>query len=218
MTIFVGGQPPLAVYLGGSPVTAIYRGNSLIWPPDTGPDPTPVWDFYDDFERATLGTNWVGTGAVIYQGTLRKSTTQGNARVWINQTFDSDDIEVEVTIGTTMDAVQLGEILIGSGVANDDYVRLLFSKNSLRADQWTGSFTTIETFSSQPLDDGDVINLRRIGQDFTVTYNGTVVGTFSSSVAMGADYRRVALAVNMDNNFFVNWFGPTFDDVAVLAH
>lgn len=218
MSIFVGDQEPQAIYLGGSLVSEIYKGDEKIWPIWSDPDPQPEWDFFDDFERASLGADWVGTGAVIHEGTLRKSTSSGTSRNWTNRTFDSDDIEVEVTIGTTMDNQQLGIILIGSGVANDDYVMLEFSKQTMRVRTWTGVFSNVATLPTQTLSDGAVINLRRRGNDFTVTYDGGVIGTFTSAVALGADYRRVALTVNMATNFFVNWYGPTFDDVGVLAH
>lgn len=218
MSVYVGNSNPRGIYLGVAPVRGIYVGNELIWPPDTDPTPTPEYDFYDDFERSTLGPDWEGTGALIDAGTLKKSTSAGNSRNWIAQTFDSDDLEIITTIGTTQDDQQLGEILIGSGLPNDDYVRLLFSKQSMRADTWTGAFNTVATLPAQPLNDGDTVGLSRQGDTFTVTYNGNTLGTFTSSVAKGPEYRRVALAVNMALVFIARFYGPTFDDIGVIAH
>lgn len=213
--IYLGGTEISDIYIGTERPSAIYVGTDKIWPTDT--EPAPSWDFFDDFERTSLGPDWIGTGALITAGTLRKNTSAGSSRNWLDRTFDSDDIEIEVTIGTTMDNVQLGIMMIGSGITNDDYVMLEFSKQTMRVRTWTGVFTTVATLPTQSLNDGAVINMKRSGNNFTVTYDGSIIGTFTSAVALGAAYRRVALTVNMANNFFVNWYGPTFDSVGVAA-
>lgn len=209
MSIHIGGADIGAVYVGGQPVAEVYRGADLVWSAQS-------WDFFDDFERSTIGSAWQGSGGVIVDGALKKNTSAGTARYMISQRFDSDDLTVEVVIGTTQDRVQPAVILIGD-LPDGDFVALSFSKDRFHAFGFDGGWPGYGDFPLQPLADGDKITLSRTGTQFTVLYNGTQIGTFTSALARGAGYRRVGVEVKMALNFFIQWYGPTIDAISVRA-
>lgn len=206
----LGSDEPREVRLGSAPVREVYLGAELLWPTD-------VWDFQDDFERSTIGSAWTGSGGLIEDGALKKNTTAGTARYMINRRFDSDDLTVEVVIGTTDDRVQAGVILIGDP-PDGDFVALSFSKERFHAFGFDGGWPGYGELPLQPLADGDKITLTREGTQFTVLYNDNQIGTFTSALARGANYRRVGVEVKMALNFFIRWYGPTFDEVRVRAN
>ena len=207
MSIHIDGQGIGSIFVGSQPVAEVYRGADLVWSAQS-------WDFFDDFERSTIGSAWQGSGGVIVDGALKKNTSAGTARYMINQRFDSDDLTVEVVIGTTQDRAQPAVILIGDP-PDGDFVALSFSKDRFHAFGFDGGWPGYGDFPAQPLADGDKITLSRTGTQFTVLYNGTQIGTFTSGIARGAGYRRVGVEVNMALNFFVRWYGPTIDEVRV---
>lgn len=199
-----------AIYVGNKPIKEVYAGSSKVWSRES-------WDFFDDFERSSIGSAWQGSGGLIDGGALKKNTTAGTARYMINQRFDSDDITVEVVIGTTQDRVQPATILIGDP-PDGDFVALTFSKDRFHAFGFDGGWPGYGDFPTQPLDDGDKITLSRKGTQFTVFYNDSQVGTFTTALARGAGYRRVGVEVKMALNFFVRWYGPTIDAIRVRAN
>lgn len=205
MPIIVG-----SIHAGNKPIKEVYAGSSKVWSRET-------WDFFDDFERSSIGSAWQGSGGLIENGALKKNTTAGTARYMINQRFDSDDLTVEVVIGTTQDREQPGVILIGDP-PNGDFVALSFSKNRFNAFGFDGGWPGFGDFPTQPLDDGDKITLSRKGTQFTVLYNDIQVGTFTTALARGAGYRRVGVEVKMALNFFIQWYGPTIDAIRVRAN
>ena len=207
MAIFPGGMDLSGIQVGQTPVKEVWAGDQLVYQ-------LQQWTFADDFNRSTIGSAWTGSGGVIENGALKKNTTAGTARYTINQTFSTDDLTVEVTIGTTADRVQSGTIIMGD--PDGDFVALTFSKERFHAFGFDrGGWPSYGDFPTQPLDDGDKITLSRSGTWFTVSYNGNVVGTFSTGLARGPNFRKVAVEVKMAVNFFVRWYGPTLDAVKV---
>lgn len=198
-----------SIYAGNKPIKEVYAGSSKVWSRES-------WDFFDDFERSSIGSDWQGSGGLIANGALKKNTTAGTARYMINQRFDSDDLTVEVVIGTTQDRAQPAVILIGDP-PDGDFVALSFSKDRFHAFGFDGGWPGYGDFPLQPLDDGDKITLSRKGTEFTVFYNDIQVGTFTTALARGAGYRRVGVEVKMAVNFFIQWYGPTIDEVRVRA-
>ena len=209
MPTYEGGTGIGGVYAGSQPIASVYVGSSPVWQSQS-------WDFSDDFERSTIGSAWSGSGGLIENGALKKNTTAGTARYIINQRFDSDDITVEVVIGTTADRAQPATILIGDP-PDGDFVALQFSKDRIHAFGFDGGWPGYGDFPTQPLDDGDKVTLSRKGTQFRVLYNDAQIGTFTSGLARGAGYRRVGVEVKMALNFFIRWYGPTIDAMRVRA-
>lgn len=209
MAIFEGNKRVDRVFSGDRAISRVYSGSRLVWESQS-------WDFFDDFERSTIGSAWSGSGGLIANGALKKNTTAGTARYMINQRFDSDDITVEVVIGTTADRAQPAVILIGDP-PDGHFVALSFSKDRFNAFGFDGGWLGYGDFPLQPLDDGDKITLSRTGTQFRVLYNDTQIGTFTSALARGASYRRVGVEVKMALNFFIQWYGPTIDAIRVRA-
>lgn len=211
--IYLGGTEISEIYIGTQKPAAIYVGTEKIWPTDT--EPAPVWDFFDDFERTSIGSAWNGSGALIEAGTLKKNTVAGGADYWTTQQFSSDDLTVRATLGPVQDAQQKAAILIGS-TAQNFYIE--FSKQTGIVGAYNGtSWSTLNNFGAIAWAAGDVIEVRRRGTTISVLRNGTQIASASSSVAIGSSYRRVALTVRMGENFFTKWYGPTFDDVGIKA-
>ena len=209
MPTYEGGTGIGGVYAGSHPIASVYVGSSPVWSAQS-------WDFVDLFERSTIGSAWSGSGGLIENGALKKNTTAGTGRYIINQRFDSDDITVEVVIGTTQDRAQPAVILIGDP-PDGHFVALQFSKDRFHAFGFDGGWPSYGDFPAQPLDDGDKVTLSRKGTQFKVLYNDTQIGTFTSALARGASYRRVGIEVKMDMNFFIRWYGPTIDAMRVRA-
>ena len=208
MAIFEGNKRVGRVFSGDRAISRVYSGSRLVWESQS-------WDFFDDFERSTIGSAWSGSGGLIEDGALKKNTTAGTARYMINQRFDSDDITVEVVIGTTQDRAQPAVILIGD--PDGHFVAFQFSKDRFHAFGFDGGWPGYGDFPTQPLDDGDKVTLSRKGTQFKILYNDTQIGTFTSALARGASYRRVGVEVKMALNFFIRWYGPTIDAIRVRA-
>lgn len=211
--IYLGGTEISEIYIGTERPAAIYVGTEKIWPTDT--EPAPSWDFFDDFNRSAIGSAWTGSGGLIAAGVLKKNTSAGSADYWTVQQFSSDDLTVRATLGPVDDVQQQGSIILGSPAR---YVYTEFSKSGGQIGDYDGSRWTKRTdVPAQAWAAGDVIEVRRRGTAITVLRNGTQIASASSSVGIGATHRRVALSVRMAENFFVKWYGPTFDDVGILA-
>lgn len=211
--IYLGGTEISEIYIGTERPAAIYVGTEKIWPTDT--EPAPSWDFFDDFNRAAIGTAWTGSGGLIDAGVLKKNTVAGSADYWTAQQFSSDDLTVRATLGPIQDAAQKAAILIGS-TAQNIYVE--FSKQAGILGAYNGTtWSTLTNFGAIAWAAGDVIEMRRRGTTISVLRNGTQIASASSSAAIGSAHRRVALSVRMGENFFVKWYGPTFDEVGILA-
>lgn len=214
--IYLGGTEISEIYIGTERPAAIYVGTEKIWPTDS--EPAPSWDFFDDFERASIGSAWTGSGGLI-AGTapnrhLKKNTSSGSADYWTAQQFSSDDLTVRATLGPVADPQQKAAILLGS-TAQNIYVE--FSQQTGIIGAYNGtSWSTLNNFGAIAWAAGDVIEVRRRGTTISVLRNGTQIASASSSVAIGSAYRRVALSVKA-NNVFIVFYGPTFDDVGILA-
>ena len=213
MSIHIDGQGIGAIYVGGQPVAEVYRGADLVWSAQS-------WDFFDDFERSTIGSAWQGSGGLI-DGTapnrhLKKNTSAGNTAYWTVQQFDGDDFVVEALLGPVQDAQQAGSIVWGSPT---DYVFVEFSKsgNNIIGDYNGSVWTTRASLPAQQWDAGDVIRVERTGTTVRAFRNGTLLATGTSTLGRGAGKRRMALGVRMALNFFIRWYGPTFDEVRVRA-
>lgn len=209
--INLGTKTVSAVYAGTKLVSAVYQGSVKVWPTDTTP-PGPTYVFFDDFERATIGTAWTGSGALIESGVLKKNTAAGSADIWTAQSFATDDIDVTAILGPIQDSQQKAAILIGSTAQN---VYLEFSKTSGVLGAYNGTtWTTLSNFGGLAWAPGDEVRLVRSGTTITAYRNGSVIATGTSSVARGTAYRKVALSVKMAINF-VRFYGPTFDSVGI---
>lgn len=206
----LGSDEPREVRLGGTPVREVYLGAELLWP-------TAQWDFHDDFERASIGSAWTGSGGVIENGALKKNTTAGNTTYWTVQQFGGDDFVVEALLGPVADSVQAGSISWG---APDDYIFVEFSKsgNNIIGDYNGSVWATRASLPAQQWAAGDVIRVERTGTTVRVLRNGTLLATATSTLGRGEGKRRMALGVRMALNFFVRWYGPTFDEVRVRAN
>lgn len=212
--IYSGSTPVAGVYLGDRPVSAVYRGSSKIWPPDTPGEPTPpTYAFYDDFERATIGSDWQGSGGVIDNGALKKSTTAGNADYWTTRQFDTDDLDVTVTLGPIGDRQQPISVLLGSSA---QYIYVEFSQSSGVLGAYDGStWNILHDYGAISWAEGDTLRVIRSGTTVTMYRNGAEVSTVTTSVALGTAFRRVGLTVRMAENFFTKWYGPTVDAIGV---
>lgn len=217
--IYLGGTEISGsdIYIGTERPAAIYVGTEQIWPTDT--EPAPSWDFFDDFERTSIGSAWTGSGGLI-AGTapnrhLKKNTSAGSADYWTVQQFSSDDLTVRATLGPVDDLQQRASVILGSPA---QYVYIEFSKSGGQIGDYNGtSWTQRASVPVLSWAAGDVIEVRRRGTTISVLRNGTQIASGSSSIAIGSAYRRVALSVRMAVNLFVNWYGPTFDDVGIRA-
>lgn len=196
-------------YIG---IESIWEGTSngynLIWEP---------WYFTDDFERTSLGPNWVSTGgSVISVGALRKSNSNGSSDNWTARSFPTDDLHVETTLGIINDPNQRSAISLGSP---NEYVFAEFSMNGGIIGDYDGRvWNTRSTIPNLPLMRGDTITLRRWGTSISLLYNGIIRATATSSLGRGAAHRRVNLSVRRDSNFFGTYYSPEFDDVKIGKH
>lgn len=185
-------------------------GYNLLW------EKNP-WYFTDDFERTTLGSDWVVTGgSQISAGQLRKNNSNGSADNWTAQSFPTDDLYVEVTLGTINGTSQRSSIALGSP---DRYVFAEFSVNGGIIGDYDGTYwSTRANIPSLSLAQGDTIVLRRWGTSITFLHNGTIRATATSSQAQGAAYRRVNLSVRRETNYYSTYYSPAFDDVKIGPH
>lgn len=211
MPIYTGSHPIKGVYAGSHPIKEVYAGSRLVWAAKT-------WDWIDDFERASIGTAWTGSGALI-TGTapnryLRKNTAAGSADLWTAQQFSTDDIEVEAVLGPVPDAQQRAAIMLGSSAQN---IYVEFGQQFGIIGDYNGSaWTTRTTFGGRTWAQGDIINVRRSFNTITVSRNGSEIATATSTVAKGTNFRRVALSVKMAVNIFA-FYGPGFDTVKIAS-
>lgn len=208
--IYLGSSEITGINVGRTPVQRVYSGGHLVWEAES-------WDFVDDFERSSIGSAWSGSGGVIDNGTLKKNTSEGTAHYWTAEQFSSDDIDVEVTIGTTQDSVQEGVVKFGGGPGSH-FAAIQFSKNRFNAFGFNGGWPNYADFPTQSLADGDRIRVSRRGDNFTVKYNGNQIGSFTSSLGKGTSARRIGVEVKMAMNFLIRWYGPTFDAVRIRAN
>lgn len=206
----LGSDEPREVRLGSAPVREVYLGAELLWPTD-------VWDFHDDFERSTIGPAWTGSGGLIEDGALKKNTSAGNTAYWTVQQFDGDDFVVEALLGPVADSVQAGSVIWGTP---EEYVFVEFSKsgNNIVGDYNGSVWTRRADLPAQQWDEGDVIRVERTGTTVRAFRNDTLLATATSTLGRGAGKRRMALGVRMALNFFIRWYGPTFDEVRVRAN
>ena len=211
MPIFPGGNKVGALHVGSRPMGAVYAGSRKVWE-------SVSWDFVDDFERSSIGAAWQGSGGVI-AGTapnrhLKKNTSAGSTDYWTAQQFGGDDFVVEALLGPVQDSQQAGSIIWGT---SNEYVFVEFSKsgNNVVGDYNGSVWATRATLPAQQWDAGDVIRVERTGTTVRAFRNGTLLATGTSSLGRGAGKRRMALGVRMALNFFIRWYGPTFDEVRV---
>lgn len=215
--IYLGGTEISEIYIGTERPAAIYVGTEKIWPTDT--EPAPSWDFFDDFERTSIGSEWTGSGGLI-AGTapnrhLKKNTSAGSADYWTAQQFSSDDLTVRATLGPVADAQQKAAIMIGSTAQN---IYIEFSQQTGIIGAYNGTtWSTLTNFGGIAWAQGDVLEVRRRGTTISALRNGTEIAVASSSVAIGSAHRRVALSVKANTVFIATFYGPTFDDVGILA-
>jgi len=213
--IYSGSTPVDGVYIGDRAVSAVYQGSAKIWPPDDGggePQP-PQYAFYDNFERTTIGPDWQGSGGLIDAGALKKNTTPGSADYWTTRQFDTDDLDVTVTLGPIADWQQPVSIMLGSPA---QYIYAEFSKSSGVFGAYDGSaWHILHDYGALPWAVGDTVRVIRSGTTVTMYRNGGEVGTVTTSVALGTAFRHVGLSVRMAENLFVKWYGPTIDAVGV---
>lgn len=205
----IGNTDVTEVSTGSTPVQRIYSGSDLVWEAES-------WDFHDDFERTSIGSAWSGSGAVIDNGALKKNTSAGEAIYFSTQQFSSDDFTIEVRLGPVQDLQQFAGV--GFGSANN-YITIDFNQVETKAVYYDGiSWIRVLTFPVQVWDEGDILRWERRGTRSDVWRNGTHIGTFYDSHGMGAGNRSMRLTVNMALNFFLRFYGPTFDDVRVRAN
>ena len=197
------------MYVGSTPVKAVYVGADKVWPPDT---PTPTARFIDDFERADIGAAWTGTGAIISTGMLKKGAGTGSADLWTSQQFDTDDLDVTVTVGDVTDSIP-SSILIGSPAA---YVYVEFGTGTTQIGQYDGvGWTILATAPAQAWAKGDTVRLARNGQQLALYRNGAQIATATSAAGIGATHRRVALSVRSRTVFLSTYYSPLIDKVVV---
>lgn len=191
------------------PIGSIWEGAAsgynLIW---------ESWFFTDDFNRTTIGPDWVTDGgSVISTGALRKNTTNGSSDNWTAKTFPTDDLHVLTTIGTAVDANQRSAISLGSP---SRYVFCEFSKNGGIIGDYNGStWNTRANIPSLDIKPNDTIEVRRRGTSIMFYHNGSLRATAVSSVGLGASYRRVNLSVRRDSNIFGSYWSPSITDVKI---
>ena len=211
MSIHIDGQGIGSIFVGSQPVAEVYRGADLVWSAQS-------WDFFDDFERSTIGSAWQGSGGLI-AGTapnrhLKKNTSAGGATYWTAHEFDGDDMVVEALLGPVQDAQQRASILLG-GPNSHVYVEFSRTGNNMIGDYNGSTWTSRADLPAQSWGEGDVIRVERVGGNVSVYRNGTrLVGAITQE-GRGAGRRRLGLSVHMALNFFVRWYGPTFDEVRV---
>lgn len=211
MPIHYGRTEIPDVYLGAQRLAGVYVGSTSVWS-------TMQWLFYDDFERTTLGSDWVSTGgAVLTNGQLKKNTTAGSSDNWTAQTFPGDDLWVRATLGEVTDPVQVSSVSLGSP---SQYVYVEFSTNGGQIGDYNGSVWTRRTnVPALAWAAGDRIDVVRAGTSVGVYRNLSLVAQASSSVALGAAYRRVNLSVRVHvQSGFLRYYSPTFDDVRIRVN
>lgn len=199
------------MYLGAQRLAGVYVGSTSVWS-------TLQWLFYDDFERTTLGSNWVSTGgAVLVNGELKKNTTAGSSDNWTAQTFPGDNLHVRATLGEVTDPDQRASVVIGSP---SRYVYAEFSTNGGQIGDYDGSYWTWRAdVPALPWAAGDRIDMIRAGTSIGVYRNLQLVAQATSSVALGASYRRVNLSVRVNVvGGFLRYYGPTFEDVRIRVN
>lgn len=199
-----------AIQVGSTRIGRVFAGSRLLWQ-------AMSWDFIDDFERpdGAPGSDWVNTGGWITDGALMKNGNAGSGDVWTAQTFGSDNLEVQAMLGPIGDDAQVAAIILGNP---SQHVYVEFSRERLRGLTYDGRvWTTIWNGPAQDLQEGDIVRFQRTGDTFEFSRNGSVLGSFTSSLAKGPSYRRVNLNVHMARNFFINWYGPSFDEVRIAA-
>ena len=203
-----------SIYAGNKPIKEVYAGSSKVWSRES-------WDFFDDFERSSIGSDWQGSGGLIDGAApnrhLKKNTSAGNTTYWTTRQFDGDDFVVEALLGPVQDAQQVGSILWGNP---NEYVFVEFSKsgNNIIGDYNGSAWTTRATLPAQQWAEGDIIRVERTGTTVRAFRNGAPLATGTSTLGRGAGNRRMALGVRMALNFFIRWYGPTFDEVRVRAN
>ncbi len=165
---------------------------------------------WDDFEASTINTAiWSGSGGLISGGELKKNTANGTGSYWTISQFGSDDITVEVQLGTVTDQNQRSSVLLGSTA---QYIYVEFSGSFGVLGDYNGStWTSRNDFGGRTWKAGDRIKLIRSGDSLTLYQNTTVIATASSTVAKGTAFRRLGLDVRRDSNPFGTYYSPTFE-------
>lgn len=217
MPIFAGGGNVSKIYIGATEVKSVYAGSTLVW---TGEEP---WDFVDDFERSTIGTDWTGSGGLI-AGTapnrhLKKNSSAGSSDYWTVRQFDTDDIEVRTVLGPVDSGDIRAAIIIGN--PSGQYVYVEFQANGGTLSYYNGSqWVQFSPVSAKPggYTQGDVVVLKRTGTLVEFIVNGTVLASGATTVGRGPGSRRVALSVRSLTQLFIPRYGPTYDEVRIRAN
>lgn len=217
MPINAGGLNVSKIYAGAVEVKEVYVGSSLVWSGER-------WDFVDDFERASVGTiDWSGSGGLIEGSSpnryLKKNTATGSADYWTTKWFSTENIEVRTVLGPVDSGDVRAAIMIGNPTSTYVYVEFQASGGTLS--HYTGAaWQQFAPVSAKPggYTAGDVVVLKRTGTLVEFIVNGTVLGSGNSTWGRGLGARQVALSVRASNVFFVNRYGPTFDEVKIRAN
>jgi Putative auto-transporter adhesin, head GIN domain len=145
--------------------------------------------YSDDFNRAnsttTMGTDWTNRALImgINGNAAYGVNASGSPVASYNPTMAKDDHSVSVVIGTLQGSgtdatfLYLGADIGGTGMVGLAWTNTTGSAIIRTKTAWSGGVTTQATVTSVTYTTGDTLKISRIGNVYTVTKNGSAVGS-----------------------------------------
>lgn len=187
---YIGSTPATKAYFGTTLASKIYLGSDLIWPLSSG--------ISDDFNRANgnLTTPWVRyvsyafdnyaiTGNQLYRtGSGGTDGSDGNDAYIYNSATSTSDQYAEIDLPTLTSSVMAGVVLGHTNTAGTNAILAQINTTGWRiiiGIPGNTSGRTIVASGSGTFTQGAKFRAERIGNIVRVSYDGHMLGTYSSA-------------------------------------
>lgn len=204
MAIIIDGKSVKKIYHGSIPVKQVWIGGNKVW--SSGPS----WEFTDAFTGTALSNYWSTSGGIIVSnGAATKNNTNGSSDAWCNTLINSNEVAVEVTVGTVGNNTESSSILMGD---TWQYVYAEFNKDGGVIGEYDGKgWLVLQAYGLYPqLAKGDIVSLRRKGRQVELFLNEKPLCSRETNLKPANSYRG-GFSVRRSGNLFSSNYSPTID-------